>query len=93
MAIPRSIKLKDTVYQIRLNPYLVYYGICDIEEKHIQLAPKSLKTNDVLHLTLIHEIVHALLAEHGITAKSEEVEEAFVCEVERNIKRFFTAKE
>jgi Zn-dependent peptidase ImmA (M78 family) len=91
MKIPRSIKLNGVTYSIEIKQDKGYYGSCDIDTKSILLSPH--KHKQALYLTLIHEIIHGLLHEHGIKADSEELEEAFVREVEKNIKRFFIAKE
>jgi G:T-mismatch repair DNA endonuclease (very short patch repair protein) len=91
MAIPRKIRLKDATYQVKIRRSKGYHGLCYPSDKRIQLSPNP--DRQELYLTFIHECLHGLLHEHGYEAKSEEAEEAFVLEVEKNIKRFFIAKE
>lgn len=89
--IPRKIKLKTSTYQVKMRNSKAYHGLCYPTDRRIQLSPD--KDRQALYLTFIHEIVHGLLYEHGYRDKSEAEEEAFVMEVEKNIKRFFIAKE
>lgn len=91
MAIPRKIKLKDVTYQVKMRRSKGYLGFCWPTDRRIQLSPDQ--DRETLYLTFIHECLHGLLHEHGYIAKSEEAEEAFVQEVEQNIKRFFIDKE
>lgn len=68
--IPRSVTIKDTKYKIKRLEANTHYGEFCKDEKYIALNLEDHR--DELPATLLHEILHAIIAEYKPFVRKEE---------------------
>ena len=83
--IPRTVIVKDTKYKIKRLEADTHYGEFCQSEKYIALNLDS--ERDTLPDTLLHEILHAIIAEYKPFVRKEE---QLVMTLEKGLMQVFT---
>lgn len=86
--LPKTVQILGQKYTVRKCPHVEPHGECRSESKEIVISDKT--TGDMASKTLLHEVVHAVLHESGLSYvldSTDGLEEAVVRAVEHGLWR------
>lgn len=93
MNIPKTVQVSGATYKVIEtdkmpgagdDPNIYVHGLCDATRKTIYINKAD--SDKVKRETLLHEILHAIIAQAGLThLMAHEMEEALVCALENGL--------